>query len=40
MTAKHEFSSIKDYYLRLLHPLSAIDDWERKMCDGELHLEP
>jgi molecular chaperone DnaK (HSP70) len=39
LTAKSGFSGTEDYYLRLPAPLSGIDDWERGMCDGELHLE-
>ncbi|KAF2706333.1 hypothetical protein K504DRAFT_459629 [Pleomassaria siparia CBS 279.74] len=38
-TAKSGFSGDQDYYLQLPHPLSAVDDWERGMIDGDLHVE-
>lgn len=38
LTAKSGFTGSEEYYLRLPAPLSAIDDEDRGMCDGEIQV--
>ncbi|KAF1979396.1 actin-like ATPase domain-containing protein [Bimuria novae-zelandiae CBS 107.79] len=38
VTAKSGFSGCEEAYLRLPAPLSAIDDEDRGMCDGEIRI--
>jgi hypothetical protein len=40
LTAKSGFSGTEEYFLRLPAPLSAIDDSERGMGDGEIQITP